>query len=72
VGSAIPHGGICTTSTSTSDLYPVTAVGDLAAEWTPPFHIVTVASQSAKVPIEIGWLLGGPMLALGVKRAVRR
>ena len=71
-GSRIFDGGICTTSTFTSDLYPVTAVGDLAAEFTPPFHVVTVASQSASVPMQIGWLLGGLLLGLGVKRAVGR
>ena len=38
-------------------VYPVIEVGDLAAEFTPPFHIVTVASQTATVPIHFGWLL---------------
>ena len=48
------------------------ALGDLAAEFTPPFHVVTVASQSASVPMQIGWILGGLLLGLGVKRAVGR
>ncbi|NRA09002.1 MAG: hypothetical protein HRU02_12665 [Myxococcales bacterium] len=48
-------------------VYPVIEVGDLAAEFTPPFHIVTVASQTATVPIHFGWLLGGVMLGLGMK-----
>ena len=36
----------------------------------PPFHVVTVSSlQSASVPMQLGWLLGGLLLGLGVKRA---
>jgi len=64
--------GICLFVNFTAEFYPTTEVSDLAAEFTPPFHIATVESQSAKVPIEIGWLLGGLLLGLGVKRAVRR
>ena len=64
--------GSCSSEIGADDLYSVTEVADLGAEFTPPFHVVTVASQSASVPIEIGWLLGGLLLGLGVKRAVSR
>ena len=60
--------GICSGhSHQTYSAFPLTPVGDLAAEFTPPFHIVTVASQTATVPIHFGWLLGGVMLGLGMK-----
>jgi hypothetical protein len=47
-------------------------VGDLATEFTPPFHIVTAASQMAAVPIQFAWLLGGILLGLGIKAVARR
>jgi len=73
LASRIDNTGSCQPSSGTADYFPVTEVGDLAAEFTPPFHIVTVASQqSASVPMQIGWLLGGLLLGLGVKRAVGR
>jgi hypothetical protein len=59
--------GACSGLAFGSNLNPVTFAGDLAAEFTPPFHLVTVASQTAAVPIHIGWLLAGVMLGLGVK-----
>jgi len=73
LASYIDSDGVCQPTSGASDLYPAAVVGDLAAEFTPPFHIVTVASQqSASVPMQIGWLLGGLLLGLGVKRAVKR
>ena len=72
VASRLTPDGICQQEIFTSSYSPVTYVGDLAAEFTAPFHIVTVASQTAAVPIEIGWLLGGLLLGLGVKRVVKK
>ena len=67
LASYIDSDGVCLPTSGASDLYPAAVVGDLAAEFTPPFHIVTVASQTATVPIHFGWLLGGVMLGLGMK-----
>ena len=70
--STLDFSGNCAASVGSNDLYPVTQVADLGAEFTPPFYPVAVASQSASVPMQIGWLLGGLLLGLGVKRAVGR
>ncbi|MEE2677715.1 MAG: hypothetical protein VX546_03960 [Myxococcota bacterium] len=70
--STLDPSGNCAASVGSNDLYPVTQVADLGAEFTPPFYPVAVESQSASVPMQIGWLLGGLLLGLGVKRAVGR
>ena len=63
----------CNPVSGTDTGYPVTEVGDLVAEFTPPFHLVTVSSlQTTSVPMQIGWLLGGLLLGLGMKRALGR
>jgi len=73
VASGSDENGVCQQESETRNLFPFTDVGDLANEFTPPFHLVTVASlQTASVPMHLGWLLGGLLLGLGVKRAVRR
>jgi len=65
-------GNGCEPVSGTKDLYPLTEVADLATEFTPPFHIVTAKSQTAAVPIQFGWLLGGILLGLGIKAVARR
>ncbi len=72
VTNYVDSNGVYQPSSGTFNVYPAAAVGDLAAEFTPPVHVVTVESRSASVPIQIGWLLGGLLLELGVKRAVGR
>ena len=72
VASFVASAGSCQTTSFTDNLYPVSEVGDLAAEFTPPFHVVTAASQMAALPIEIGWLVGGVLLGLGLKNTVKQ
>ena len=62
----------CQPTSQTLDVVPFIEVGDLGAEFTPPFRVVTAASQMAALPIEIGWLVGGVLLGLGLKNTVKR
>jgi len=72
VASYLDTEGICQPVGGTNSVFPVTAVGDLSADFTAPFHIANMTTHYASLPLSLWWLLGGVLLGLGIKNAAKK